>query len=101
MAQQGVAVCEIIEVVAEARLAADLRVGWQDRTVGIEDKLSEPTSGVDEPDHRLMGVGHIKQLVITDLCEGRHEAIVSAIPRRHMSRRIRNSLRIVTYSDQK
>jgi hypothetical protein len=87
-AQQGVAVREIIEMVIEARLAADLRVGRQDGTVGVEDELSEPTSGVDQPDHRLLGVGHIKQLVGIDSCEERHEAIVSAIPRVDMSRRM-------------
>jgi len=69
VAQQAIAVREIIEMVIEARLAADLRVGRQDRTVGVEDELSEPTSGVDQPDHRLIGVGHIKQLVVIDLCK--------------------------------
>ena len=58
MAQQGVAVREIIEMVIEARLAADLRVGRQDRTVGAEDELSEPISGVSLPDHGLTGVGN-------------------------------------------
>jgi hypothetical protein len=79
VAQQGVAVCEIIEMVIEARLAVDQPVGGQDRTVGVEDELSEPISGVDQPDERLIGVGHIKQLVVIDL--SRHEAIVSAISR--------------------
>jgi hypothetical protein len=50
VAQQGLAVCEIIEMVIEARLAVDQPVGGQDRTVGVEDELSEPISGVDQPD---------------------------------------------------
>jgi hypothetical protein len=51
-------------MVIEARLAVDQPVGGQDRTVGVEDELSEPISGVDQPDERLIGVGHIKQLVV-------------------------------------
>ena len=59
MAQRGVAVCEVVEVVVEARLAGDLRAGRQDRTIGVEDELSEPASGVDQPDDRLIGVGRV------------------------------------------
>lgn len=75
----------IIGMVIEARLAVDQPVGGQDRTVGVEDELSEPISGVDQPDERLIGVGHTKQLVVIDL--SRDEAIVSAISRVDMSRR--------------
>jgi hypothetical protein len=98
VAQQGVAVCEIIEMVIEARLAVDQPVGGQDRTVGVEDELSDLISGVDQPDERLIGVGHIKQLVVIDL--SRHEAIVSAISRVDMSRRARDLLRIVAQGDR-
>ena len=93
VAQQGEAVCEIIEMVIEAQLAVDQRVGRQDLTVGVEDELSEPVSGVHQPDKRRIGVGHIKQLVVIDLCE-RHQPIVSAISRLDMSSRIRDLLRI-------
>ena len=93
VAQQGEAVCKIIEMVIEAQLAVDQRVGRQDLTVGVEDELSEPVSGVHQPDKRRIGVGHIKQLVVIDLCE-RHQPIVSAISRLDMSSRIRDLLRI-------
>jgi Universal stress protein family len=43
VAQQGVAVCEVVEVVIEARLAGDLRVGRQDRTIGSR-RRAERTS---------------------------------------------------------
>ena len=101
VAQQGVAVREIVEMVIEAGLAADFRVERKDRAVGVEDELSEPTSGVDQPDDRLISVGRIKQLIVIDLCEERHEAIVSAIPRVNMRRRIRHLLQTGTYSDPK
>jgi hypothetical protein len=93
VAQQGEAVCKIIEVVIEAQLAVDQRVGRQDLTVGVENELSEPVSGVHQPDKRRIGVGHIKQLVVIDLCE-RHEPIVSATSRLDMSSRIRDLSRI-------